>query len=86
VVELAGLLVTARPGWPLPSLEEVEATLRLPPGVKLRLQVIDSPQFHIASRDLRRRATEHRSLRYLVPSAVEAYIHDKHLYETNADK
>jgi nicotinate-nucleotide adenylyltransferase len=85
IVELAGLLVSARPGWPLPPLAEVEAALHLPPGVKLRIQVIEAPQIEIASRDLRRRAAEGRSLRYLVPRAVEAYIHDKHLYRPHGE-
>src|SRR5262249_53451628 len=67
ILELAGLLVTARPGWPLPSLGELRAALHLPPGADLRLEVVDSPLIDISSRDLRRRAAEGRSLRYLVP-------------------
>jgi nicotinate-nucleotide adenylyltransferase len=80
IVEMAGLLVTHRPGWPVPPVSEVEAVLHLPPGVNLRLEVVEAPLIDIASRDLRRRAAEGRSLRYLVPRAVEAYIHDKRLY------
>jgi nicotinate-nucleotide adenylyltransferase len=85
IVELAALLVTARPGWPVPPLADVEAALRLPPGARLRVEVVEAPQIDIASRDLRRRAAEGRSLRYLVPRAVEAYIHDKHLYRAQGE-
>ncbi|HYT88009.1 MAG TPA: nicotinate-nucleotide adenylyltransferase [Gemmataceae bacterium] len=80
VVAMAGLLVTHRPGWPLPRPEDVEASLKLPEGIRLRLQTVEAPLIDIQSRDLRRRASENRSLRYLVPRAVEAYIHDKRLY------
>jgi nicotinate-nucleotide adenylyltransferase len=80
IVELAGLLVVERPGWALPPPEGLRAALGLPEGVSLRQQVVQSPLIHIASRDLRRRVAEGRTIRYLVPRAVEAYIADKHLY------
>jgi nicotinate-nucleotide adenylyltransferase len=48
--------------------------------VALRIQVIESPLLAIASRDLRRRLREGRSVRYMIPRAVEAYIADKGLY------
>jgi nicotinate-nucleotide adenylyltransferase len=77
VLAAAGLLVTERPGHPLndpptAALGEL-ATLA-------RLQVIESPRIEIASRDLRCRAAEGRSLRFLVPRAVECYIQEKRLY------
>ncbi len=81
IIEMAGLLVTHRPGWPLPAPAELQAALRLPAGIRLRLDVVEAPLIDIASRDLRRRAAAGRSLRYLVPRAVEAYIHDKRLYQ-----
>lgn len=80
----AGLLVVARPGWQPPSLERLQEDMRLPAGVALRQQVVQVPLIDIASRDLRGRATEGRSLRYLVPRAIEAYIADKHLYRHHA--
>jgi nicotinate-nucleotide adenylyltransferase len=80
ILEMAGLLVTHRPGWPLPALSDLQAALRLPAGVSPGMQVVEAPLIDIASRDLRRRAAEGRSLRYLVPRAIEAYVHDKRLY------
>jgi nicotinate-nucleotide adenylyltransferase len=46
----------------------------------LRWQVIEAPLITISSRDLRGRIAEGRSVRYMLPRAVEAYIHDKGLY------
>ena len=83
IVALAELLVMPRPGWPLPGAAEIQAALRLPADVAFRLQVVDAPLIDIASRDLRRRAADGRSLRYLVPRAVEAYIQDKRLYQVD---
>jgi nicotinate-nucleotide adenylyltransferase len=80
VVEAATLLVVARPHNPVPSPEQVRAALGLPGEVPLRLQVVQAPLIDVASRDLRDRAAHGRSLRYLVPRAVECYIEDKHLY------
>jgi nicotinate-nucleotide adenylyltransferase len=34
----------------------------------------------VASRDLRKRIAEGRSVRYMIPRAVEVYIEDKSLY------
>ncbi len=76
----AGFLVAGRPGWPMLSEQELAKSLQLPPGEPVRLQRIDMPLIEIASRDLRRRAADGRSLRYLVPRAVEEYIREKRLY------
>src|SRR5262249_60940398 len=81
VVELAGLIVTTRPDVVMKSPEEIRRELRLPEGAALRLQVVEFPPLSIASTDLRRRAAEGRSLRYLVPRAVECYIQEKRLYQ-----
>lgn len=77
IVQLAELLVVARPDNPVPSAEE----LRL---AALRMQVVEVPLLAIASRDLRRRLRDGRSVRYMIPRAVEAYIADKSLYRGTA--
>jgi len=78
ILQRATLLVVARPDWPAPALEGFRGAL--PDGVSLRYQSVEAPQIGIASRDLRRRLAEERSVRYQLPRAVEAYIHDKGLY------
>jgi nicotinate-nucleotide adenylyltransferase len=75
IVERAGLLVVARHGHPIPAESELRVTLGT-----LRMQVIDMPLIDISSRDLRRRAAEGRSLRFMVPRAVECYIETHRLY------
>jgi nicotinate-nucleotide adenylyltransferase len=86
IIQRAALLVAARPGWSLLSTAQVRSSLGLPEVATLRLQVVEIPLIELASRDLRRRAAEGRSLRFLVPRAVECYIQEKHLYQTGAPK
>ena len=81
LMESAGLLVMARPGSPAPDAEELRGRLAFP---DLRMTVVEAPAIDIASHDLRRRAAEGRSLRYLLPRAVECYVRDKRLYEAVA--
>ena len=78
LLESTGLLVMARPGTPTPDRDELAARLGLP---AVRLEVVEAPRIDIASHDLRRRAAEGRSLRYLLPRAVECYVRDKRLYQ-----
>jgi nicotinate-nucleotide adenylyltransferase len=80
---LADVLVTARPGWSLANLEETRATLSLPADLRLT-QLVHVPHIDISSRDLRRRAAEGRSLRYLVPRAVECYVQAHRLYQSKS--
>ncbi|HLW67577.1 MAG TPA: nicotinate-nucleotide adenylyltransferase [Gemmataceae bacterium] len=80
VVSLAKLVVVTRPGWPAWSAEQLRSALHLAPDFPLRLQLVAAPLVDFASRDLRRRVSEGRSIRYFVPAAVQAYIQDKKLY------
>jgi nicotinate-nucleotide adenylyltransferase len=75
VLELAGLGVAARAGT---VLDEVEAALeRLGAG---RHEVIRMPEIGVSSTRVRRRVTQGRPIRYLVPDAVVAYIAEQGLY------
>src|SRR5262249_41355435 len=74
IVEMAGLLVSVRPGHAVPGVEELRARLHLAEGDRLDVRTIETPLIDISSRDLRRRAAAGRSLRYLLPRAVECYI------------
>jgi nicotinate-nucleotide adenylyltransferase len=65
LIAQAGLLIVNRSGWP---------------EMLLHQQVVAVPMIDISSSDLRRRATEGRSLRYFLPRAVECYIETHHLY------
>ena len=78
IVARVGLMVMARPGAVVPTGEDLGRRL----GVPVRVKVIEAPQIDISSTDLRRRLKEGRSVRYMIPRAVEAYIQDKVLYGT----
>jgi nicotinate-nucleotide adenylyltransferase len=81
IIELATILAVRRPGSPDLNAEAFRGNLRLPPQTLLRMEIIDAPLIDIASRDIRARLTQGRSVRYLIPRAVEAYIADKGLYQ-----
>jgi nicotinate-nucleotide adenylyltransferase len=71
--ELAGLvsfLVLARPG----------TDLRPQPIAGLRYQVIEAPLMPESSSEIRERCEQGRSLKGLVPDAVEAFISEQELY------
>lgn len=76
IARRATIVVVNRPG-----IDEVEMD-RLPdfgPGTRPLLSVA-IPPMGIASQDLRRRLAARRSVRYLVPRGVEAYIEAQGLY------
>jgi nicotinate-nucleotide adenylyltransferase len=77
VVELARLVVAPRDGYPEAGPEFLAANL---PELADRATFLDSPRLRLSGSDLRRRAADGRSLRYLVPDAVAAYIGDHALY------
>jgi nicotinate-nucleotide adenylyltransferase len=81
IAQLATIVVVNRPG-----LEEVDPA-RLPdfgPGSH-PLAWVSIPPVGIASSDLRRRLAEGRSIRYMVPRGVEAYIDAHGLYRDAAE-
>jgi nicotinate-nucleotide adenylyltransferase len=80
IVELATLVVAARPGYPTLTAEELSARLGLGQAGDVRLEVVQTILIEISSRELRRRIAAGRSIRYEVPRAVEVYIHEKRLY------
>jgi nicotinate-nucleotide adenylyltransferase len=81
IVRRAGLLVMTRGDERVLSAEELRAALKLPETDKVSVELIEAPRIEISSRDLRRRAAAGRSLRYLVPRAVECYVEEKGLYQ-----
>ena len=80
ILELATLLAVERADWPVYTGQQLRESLRLPDDFPLRYQAVQAPLITIASRDIRRRLAEGRSVRYQIPRAVEAYIADKGLY------
>ncbi len=66
ILQMATLLVAGRPGRELPTEPDY--------------QKVETPLIDIASRNLRSRVKEGKSIRYQVPRAVEIYIQEKNLY------
>ena len=79
IVELARLIVAPRAGY----ADADPAYLAEPfPASVGRVTVLDWPRLRVSSTELRERATNGGSVRYLVPDAVAAYIGDHGLYRT----
>ena len=75
LVRQANLILMARPGW---SFDWD----RLPqPFRHLEKNVVEAPLIDISATDIRRRIQEGRSIHYLVPEAVEQFIHEQNLYK-----
>ncbi len=76
IARLATIVVVNRPG-----MDEVDPSI-LPsfgPGTK-DLQFVTIPSIGLASKFLRQRLAERRTIRYMVPRGVEAYIEAQGLY------
>lgn len=78
--ELARVVFVERPGAEITSWASLEAAL--PPETVQRMKAdrIEMPRMEISSRDVRARAHDGRSIRYLVPRSVEKYIETHGLY------
>jgi nicotinate-nucleotide adenylyltransferase len=72
----ATVVVIPRPGYDEAGLVEA-----LGPEKASKIKVLPMPLFGHSSSDLRERFRAGRSVRYLLPPAVEAYVRKCHLYE-----
>jgi nicotinate-nucleotide adenylyltransferase len=77
VMELARLAVAPRDGYPMAGPAFMGEHF---PDLTDRVVFLDGPRMRLSASELRNRAAAGRTLRYLVPDAVAAYIVDHGLY------
>jgi len=77
--EAARIAVVPREGYPAPDPAWLGETF---PGREARVTYLEGPRLGLSSTAIRERVASGRSIRYLVPSAVEAYISDHDLYRS----
>ncbi|MGK2851923.1 MAG: nicotinate-nucleotide adenylyltransferase [Candidatus Limnocylindrales bacterium] len=82
VLELATLAVAPRDGF---EAAGPEFLIERVPGAAARTRFLAGPHLRLSASELRDRAAVGRSLRYLVPDAVAAYIGDHGLYLDRVD-
>lgn len=63
---------------------DLEALERELPGLSSKVHYVDAPLLEIASREIRSRIAEGKSVRYYLPTTVYEYIHTHHLYEKSS--
>jgi nicotinate-nucleotide adenylyltransferase len=78
VLELARIVVAPRDGYPDAGPDFLAGHL---PDLAGRATFLDGPRLRLSASELRARVASGRSLRYLVPDAVVAYIGDHGLYQ-----
>ena len=78
VLELCTLAVVGRPAQEALDLSLLETNL---PGIGNRVEIVYDVAISVSSTDIRDRIAEDRSIRYLVPPAVESYIREHGLYK-----
>lgn len=79
ILELATVVAVNRGDRPLPDTAELRQTVGA--VVDGRILEVSMPGIDVSSTDLRTRVRESRSIRYLVPRAVEMYIRHHKFYQ-----
>ena len=72
--DLCQLVAVGRPGFDTADMSE------LPKNLQRNIAFLEIPLLAISSTEIRLRIATKKSIRYLVPSAVENYIYKKNLY------
>lgn len=84
LVDSCFVVTAVRAGWETPDLGFLRPKLSAEQVGKLHRYLLQTPRLDVSATDIRNRVRTGRSIRYLVPEAVESYIHEQGLYRTEA--
>jgi len=77
LITMCRLVAVPRPGYPLPDLKALEASI---PGLPQRVMLMDRPEIDISASAIRDRVARGLSIHHLVPEPVAGYIRQHKLY------
>jgi len=77
LITMCRLVAVPRPGYPLPDLKALEASI---PGLPQRVMLMDRPEIDISASAIRDRVVRGLSIHHLVPEPVAGYIRQHKLY------
>ena len=81
IASLATIIVRIRPGFIMPTEQEFISQLGKELGVHPKVVFVSGPPYlDVSSSLLKERVSNNKSVRYLLPRAVEIYIQQKKLY------
>ena len=78
ILDLAALVVAPRVGY---ADADPDLIARQFPEARATIAFMDGPRIRLSASEIRQRAADGRSVRYLVPDAVATYIGDHDLYQ-----
>jgi len=79
ILDLCYFVAATRPGYDLDDLKKEELKV-LPPEYLESILIIEVPAMAISSTNIKSRVREGKSIKYLLPEAVEHYIYKNKLY------